>query len=116
MSPRRTVRKLGELDTVFSALAHPTRREIVEVLHARGGEVTAGVLAARFEQSWPTTTRHLTVLVDSGLVTVRKDGRERLYALCRDHLVGGLGLWLHNVEIGVIDHRRGRSPEHPSSE
>ena len=66
-----------------------------------------GDLAARFEQSWPTTTRHLAVLVGSGLVTVRKSGRERLYRLDRDNLVGGLGLWLHKVAIGVIDHRRG---------
>jgi DNA-binding transcriptional ArsR family regulator len=108
MSRPRIVRKLGEFDVVFGALAHPTRREIVLVLHDRGGEVTAGDLAARFEQSWPTTTRHLTVLVKSGLVTVRKSGRERLYRLDRDKLVGGLGLWLHQVQIGVIDHHRQR--------
>lgn len=106
MSRPRIVRKLDELDVVFGALAHPTRREIILVLHDRGGEVTAGDLAARFEQSWPTTTRHLTVLVDSGLVAVRRSGRERRYRLNRDTLVGGLGLWLHQVEIGVIDHRR----------
>jgi DNA-binding transcriptional ArsR family regulator len=109
MSRPRIVRELGELDVVFGALAHPTRREIILVLHDRGGEVTAGDLAARFEQSWPTTTRHLGVLVDSGLVTVRKSGRERRYRLDRDKLVGGLGLWLHQVEIGVLDHRRGSS-------
>ncbi|MGQ0841606.1 ArsR/SmtB family transcription factor [Actinokineospora sp.] len=95
---------------MFGALAHPTRRDIILVLHQRG-EVTAGDLAARFEQSWPTTTRHLAVLVDSGLIIVRKSGRERLYRVNRDRLVGGLGLWLHNVEVGVIDHRRGRDGE-----
>jgi DNA-binding transcriptional ArsR family regulator len=105
----RIVRKLGELDAVFGALAHPTRREILLVLHDRGGEVTAGDLAARFEQSWPTTTRHLSVLVDSGLITMRKSGRERRYRIDRDRLVGGLGLWLHRVDIGVIDHRRPRT-------
>ncbi|WP_345603406.1 ArsR/SmtB family transcription factor [Pseudonocardia adelaidensis] len=120
MSRSRIVRELGELDVVFGALAHPTRREIILVLHERG-ETTAGDLAARFEQSWPTTTRHLAVLVKSGLITVRRSGRERLYAVCRDRLVGGLGLWLHNVDIGVVDHspsrrstgdqpRRGRDP------
>ncbi|OLF10832.1 ArsR/SmtB family transcription factor [Actinophytocola xanthii] len=106
MSRPRVVRELGELDVVFGALAHPTRREILLVLHDRGGEVTAGDLAARFEQSWPTTTRHLGVLVRSGLVSVRRSGRERLYRMDRDRLVGGLGLWLHQVRIGVIDHRR----------
>jgi DNA-binding transcriptional ArsR family regulator len=106
MSRARVVRQLGELDVVFGALAHPTRREILVVLHERGGEITAGDLATRFEQSWPTTTRHLAVLVNSGLITVRKAGRERRYRIDRDRLVGGLGLWLHNVEIGVIDHCR----------
>lgn len=108
MSRARVVRELGELDVVFGALAHPTRREILQVLHDRDGETTAGDLAARFEQSWPTTTRHLAVLVKSGLIAVRKSGRERLYRIDRDRLVGGLGLWLHNVDIGVIDHRRGQ--------
>jgi DNA-binding transcriptional ArsR family regulator len=106
MSRERIVRKLGELDAVFGALAHPTRREILLVLHDRGGEIAAGDLAARFAQSWPTTTRHLTVLVNSGLITMRKSGRERLYQIDRDRLVGGLGLWLHKVEIGITDHRR----------
>jgi DNA-binding transcriptional ArsR family regulator len=110
MARSRIVRNLSELDVVFGALAHPTRREIILVLHERG-EVTAGDLAARFEQSWPTTTRHLAVLVDSGLITVRRSGRERIYGVNRDRLVGGLGLWLHKVEIGVIDHQRGRYGE-----
>lgn len=111
MSRARIVRNLAELDVVFGALAHPTRREILLVLHHRGEETTAGDLAARFEQSWPTTTRHLAVLVNSGLITVRKSGRERLYRMDRDRLVGGLGLWLHNVEIAVMDHRRTPSTE-----
>lgn len=103
MGEPRRIRKLAELDVVFEALAHPVRREIVQVLHARGGEMTAGDLAARFEHSWPTTTRHLAVLVESKLISVRKAGRERRYMLCRDRLAGGLGLWLHNVDIAVID-------------
>jgi DNA-binding transcriptional ArsR family regulator len=114
MARSRLVRDLSELDVVFGALAHPNRRDIILVLHERG-EVTAGDLAARFKQSWPTTTRHLAILVDSGLIAVRKSGRERWYSVNRDRLVGGLGLWLHNVEIGVIDHRRDRETDHRHS-
>ncbi|MGI5131157.1 ArsR/SmtB family transcription factor [Pseudonocardia sp. CA-107938] len=110
MARSRIVRNLSELDVVFEALAHPARRDIVVVLHKRG-ELTAGDLAARFEQSWPTTTRHLAILVESGLITVRRSGRERWFSVRRDHLVGGLGLWLHQVDIGVVDHRRRRSTE-----
>lgn len=106
MTRPREVRDLGQLDAVFAALAHPARREIVLVLHAHGGELAAGNLARRFEHSWPTTTRHLAMLVRSQLVSVRKAGRERRYTLRRDRLVAGLGLWLHNLDIGVVDHAR----------
>ena len=41
--------------------------------------MTAGQIAARFAHAWPTTTRHLNVLVDAGLVTRRRAGREVRY-------------------------------------
>ena len=63
--PAKGLRDLEDIDAVFGALAHATRRHILQVLAARGGTMTAGELSARFEHSWPTTTRHLGVLVDS---------------------------------------------------
>ena len=66
---------------MFDALAHPSRRHILLVLRFRGGEMTAGEIAARFSCSWPTTTRHLKVLEDAGLLRVEKRGRERVYKL-----------------------------------
>jgi DNA-binding transcriptional ArsR family regulator len=54
----------------------------------------AGAIAKRFACSWPTTTRHLRVLEDAGLVTVEKRGRERLYTLATDRLLGITGDWL----------------------
>ena len=64
-----------DTDAVFSALAHATRRRILLVLQMRGGELTAGQIAERFACAWPTTTRHLKVLVGAGLVAVTKRGR-----------------------------------------
>jgi DNA-binding transcriptional ArsR family regulator len=72
-------RKLKDVDAVFSALAHPSRRHILLVLRFRGGEMTAGEIASRFACSWPTTTRHLAILEAAGLVRVEKRGRERVY-------------------------------------
>jgi ArsR family transcriptional regulator, repressor of sdpIR and other operons len=69
-------------------------------MHARGGAVTAGELAGRFSHSWPTTTRHLTVLVDAGLVSVERRGRERHYRLERERLTALLDLWLPSVGLG----------------
>ena len=65
-------------DHVFSALAHPARRQILLSVHYRG-EANAGEIAQRFDCSWPTTSRHLAKLVSSDLLTVETLGRERIY-------------------------------------
>jgi len=75
------MRGVAELDRVFGALAHQTRRAILSVLHANDGVMTSGAIAARFSCSWPTTSRHLRVLEEAGLVQTVLRGRERLYQL-----------------------------------
>jgi len=65
------------LDAVFGALAHPSRRQILTILVARGGVMTAGEIADRFKCSWPTTTRHLGVLEEAGALRVVRRGRNR---------------------------------------
>ena len=56
--------------------------------------MTAGEIAERFGCSWPTTTRHLNVLLEAGLVSVEKQGRERIYRLDRDLLKRTVGDWM----------------------
>lgn len=95
MSPRpRGLADLDAFDVVFAALANRTRRTILSVLHARGGEMTSGEIAARFEHSWPTTSQHLRVLGQAGLVTVELRGREHVYHLDTDRLRSVAGGWL----------------------
>jgi DNA-binding transcriptional ArsR family regulator len=89
---------LDDIEAVFFALAHEARRHIVLLLGHSGGELPSGYLAKRFAHSWPTTTRHLGVLVDSGLVEVNRRGRSGLYRLKRDRLERVLGHWLANLE------------------
>jgi len=86
--------RLDDLEHVFAALAHEQRRHILLTLRFRGGEMTAGAIADRFHCSWPTTTRHLRVLEDAGLVTVEKRGRERFYKLETERLLKIAGDWL----------------------
>ena len=43
--------------------------------------MTAGEIAAMFKHSWPTTSRHLKVLQEAGLIEQEKQGRERVYRL-----------------------------------
>lgn len=85
--------KLEALDAVVAAIAHPARRQILLTLHFRGGSATAGELAARFEHAWPTTTRHLRVLEDAGLLAHEKVGRVRRYRIDRQRL-GLISEWL----------------------
>jgi DNA-binding transcriptional ArsR family regulator len=89
---------LEDFEAVFFALAHDVRRHIVLLLAHSGGELPSGYLAKRFAHSWPTTTRHLRVLEDSGLVEVNRRGRSGLYRLERDRLKRVLGHWLANLE------------------
>lgn len=82
----RAEQDLQDFEQVFWALAHASRRHILVVLNSRGGRMSAGDIAKRFSCSWPTTTRHLQVLEDSGLVTTEKDGREKYYKLNQKRL------------------------------
>ena len=95
MSPRpRGLADLDAFDVVFGALANRTRRTILSVLHARGGVMTSGEIAARFDHSWPTTSQHLRVLEQAGLVTIELRGREHVYRLDPDRLRAVAGGWL----------------------
>ena len=70
--------------TVFEVLADPTRRRILELV--ADDEQPAGRLAENFEMSGPAVSKHLRVLRDAGLVTVRAAGAQRLYRLAPEPL------------------------------
>lgn len=98
---------------VAAALADPTRRRILELLV--DGEVGAGPLADAFPVSRPAVSRHLRVLREAGLVTVRAEGRERVYALDArplEELDAWLApyrrFWAHRLDALDTEIRRGR--------
>ena len=93
-SRARGVDELDDFDAVFGALANGSRRTILTVLHARGGEMTSGAIAARFEHSWPTVSGHLRVLQQAGLVTIELRGREHIYQIQRHRLTAVTRSWL----------------------
>jgi DNA-binding transcriptional ArsR family regulator len=93
---RAIKRELADVDAVFGALAHPSRRHILLVLHFRGGQMTAGEIANRFGCTWPTTRHHLRLLEAAGLVKVEKRGRERVYVLDDARLANVAQGWLNS--------------------
>ncbi len=62
----------------FRALADPTRRDILLMLRDR--DMTIAEVAENFEMTRAAVKKHLTVLSDGGLITVRPRGRERVNA------------------------------------
>ncbi len=63
---------------VFTALAEPTRRTIIEML-VRRGELSATDISDQFNSSPPAISQHLKVLREAGMVRVEKRGRQRMY-------------------------------------
>ena len=66
-------------DDVFHALSNPTRRKVLERLSV--GPATVSELAAPFDMQLPSFVQHLAVLEHSRLVTSKKRGRVRTYAI-----------------------------------
>ena len=63
----------------LSAAAEPTRRRLLQLLAT--GPRTVSQLAEQFTVTRPAISQHLAVLADAGLVTARKDGRQRYYSV-----------------------------------
>jgi DNA-binding transcriptional ArsR family regulator len=66
-------------DAVLRALADPHRRQILRLV--RGRELAAGEIASHFDATQQAVSHHLQVLAKSGLLSERRDGARRLYAL-----------------------------------
>jgi DNA-binding transcriptional ArsR family regulator len=67
----------GALDTALVALSHPARRELVRLCVDE--ERSAGELGDLVRLRQSTTSQHLRMLRDAGLLVVRRDGNRRLY-------------------------------------
>lgn len=65
--------------SIFEVLAEPHRRQILELL--REGERAAGDFVDRLGLAQPTVSKHLRLLREYGLVSVRQDAQRRVYRL-----------------------------------
>lgn len=81
------------MDAVLQALADGSRRTVLEIL--RDHPATAGELADALPIARPGVSRHLRVLREAGLVSVRQDAQRRVYSVRPEALVE-LDEWLEN--------------------
>jgi DNA-binding transcriptional ArsR family regulator len=70
---------------VFSAIAEPRRRQIIDLL-SRGRGVAVGTIVVTLGLPQPAVSKHLAVLREVGIVSVSKQGQHRLYELNVDQL------------------------------
>ena len=85
---------LSSRRNAFVAISDPTRREILDLLRDRG-PLIAGEIASYFEDaSRPGISRHLRTLKECGVVSSRRDGKTRNYALLPESLVEIREGWL----------------------
>ncbi len=68
-----------QLDTVFSSLADPTRRDILQRLF--GGEMSVGEVARPYELTFAAVSKHLKVLEAARLVVKHRRGKEQIVQL-----------------------------------
>jgi DNA-binding transcriptional ArsR family regulator len=68
------------IDAVFKALADPSRRLLLDRLHARNGQ-TLGELCQGLQMSRQAVTKHLRLLEKANLVAAKWSGREKLHYL-----------------------------------
>jgi DNA-binding transcriptional ArsR family regulator len=79
----------------FNAVAEPRRRQILDLL--AGGERPVNDLVRVLGLAQPQVSKHLRVLREVGLVSVREDGRQRMYRL-NGRPLKPIHDWLENYE------------------
>jgi DNA-binding transcriptional ArsR family regulator len=84
-------------DDVFAVIAESTRRDILTSL--RSGDKAVGELVEELAASQPTISKHLKVLREAQLVSMRAQGQKRYYALNRKPLEG-IASWLETFDVG----------------
>ncbi|MBT2515053.1 helix-turn-helix transcriptional regulator [Arthrobacter sp. ISL-30] len=84
-------------DDVFAVIAEATRRDILVSL--RSGDKAVGELVEELSASQPTISKHLKVLREADLVSMRAQGQKRYYALNTKPLAG-IASWLETFDVG----------------
>jgi DNA-binding transcriptional ArsR family regulator len=84
-----------DMDSVFFALADPTRREVIRRL-SEEGPITVSDLAKRMPVTRQAVAKHLSALDEAGLIASRQDGRRKRYRLVAGPLTEAMG-WMTDV-------------------
>ena len=81
---------------VFQAIADPTRREIINMIARQSLNLNA--VAENFAISRPAISKHIKILTECGLITIKQQGRER-YCEAQLHKLNEVSKWVEKYGI-----------------
>jgi DNA-binding transcriptional ArsR family regulator len=88
-------------DKVFKALADPSRRKVLDSLHAKNGQ-TLGALCERLDMRRQSASQHVDILVDANLVSAMWSGREKLHFINPVPIHEVYERWVRKFERGPL--------------
>ncbi|HEY5411537.1 MAG TPA: metalloregulator ArsR/SmtB family transcription factor [Caulobacteraceae bacterium] len=89
------------MDAVFKALADPSRRELLDRLHARSGQ-SLNQLCEGLSMTRQAVTKHLAILEQANLVVTLKRGREKLHFLNPVPIHEIASRWIGKYQLGPL--------------
>ncbi len=89
------------MDAVFRALADPSRRELLDRLHAKSGQ-TLGELCEGLGMTRQAVTKHLGILEEANLVATLRRGREKLHFLNPVPIHEIATRWIGKYQLGPL--------------
>jgi DNA-binding transcriptional ArsR family regulator len=90
------------VETIFKALADPTRRAVLDRLFDRNGQ-TLGELSEGLTMTRQGVSKHLAILEDAGLVVTERKGREKRHFLNPVPIHQVHDRWIRKFETGRLD-------------
>lgn len=94
---KRTLNILSECIPVFTMLQDENRQQILMLLFDHKS-MSVTELTDKLSLSRPAVSHHLKLLLDGGLVTVTKNGKERIYSIRMEHAMELLKKLLTSLE------------------
>jgi DNA-binding transcriptional ArsR family regulator len=90
------------MDEVFKALADPTRRQLLDRLHAKNGQ-TLNALCEEMKMTRQAVSKHLAILEEANLVITLRRGREKEHYLNAAPIAEIAERWIGKFERGRIE-------------
>ena len=97
---KRTMGILSECIPIFTMLQDESRQQILMLLFDHH-QMTVSELTENLELSRPAVSHHMKLLLDAGLVSVKKNGKERIYSLHLQRTVEQLKALLASIETDI---------------